>query len=121
MASARSKPLPEPLTGNWDWQLDARCRHLDSDLFFPCEDEGRGARIRRERVAKRICELCPVQLDCRTHALIHREPHGVWGGTNEIERRALQPRHNTTRTAQAQPLEIIARYRIPGRTHSADH
>ena len=56
MASAQSRPLPEPLTDNWDWQLDARCRHLDSDLFFPCEDEGRGARIRRERVAKRICE-----------------------------------------------------------------
>ncbi|MDV7090520.1 WhiB family transcriptional regulator [Rhodococcus sp. IEGM 248] len=119
MASTRSQRLPEPLTINWDWQLDARCRQIDTDVFFPCDDEGRGARIRRERVAKQICELCPVQLACRTHALIHREPHGVWGGTNEIERRSLEPR-STNRTGPAQPLEIVARYRIPGRNHTAD-
>ena len=33
--------------------------------------------------------MCPVREACLEYALAIREPHGVWGGCNEMERRAL--------------------------------
>ncbi|MBS3694144.1 WhiB family transcriptional regulator [Rhodococcus qingshengii] len=81
--------LPAPLNVFWDWQRHASCRYLDTDLFFACDSEGAGQRIRRERAAKQICEQCPVRLRCRTHAISSGEPFGVWGGTTELERRKL--------------------------------
>ncbi len=42
--------------------------------------------------AKALCAVCPVQIDCLEWALRHREEHGVWGGTDEDERRALRRR-----------------------------
>ena len=32
---------------------------------------------------------CPVRKECLTFALRIREPHGIWGGLNEMERRAI--------------------------------
>ena len=52
---------------------------------------GRGARRRqREATAKSYCARCPVIDACLEHALAVRESHGVWGGLNTDERRALQ-------------------------------
>jgi hypothetical protein len=42
-------------------------------------------------VAKRICATCPLITDCLQHALDNDE-HGIWGGSNEKERRAMQHR-----------------------------
>ncbi|WP_097211677.1 MULTISPECIES: WhiB family transcriptional regulator [unclassified Rhodococcus (in: high G+C Gram-positive bacteria)] len=78
--------LPAPVSEEWDWQLRARCRNMDTNLFFPRDDEGRGARARRERVAKAVCARCPVLQTCRLHAFRAREPFGVWGGTTEGDR-----------------------------------
>jgi WhiB family redox-sensing transcriptional regulator len=35
---------------------------------------------------------CAVQRDCLDFALRVREPHGIWGGLTESERRRLLPR-----------------------------
>ena len=43
----------------------------------------------RERQAKAVCATCPVHKECLDFALRIREPHGIWGGLNEIERRAI--------------------------------
>jgi len=43
----------------------------------------------RERQVKAVCASCPVRRDCLNFALRIREPHGIWGGLNEIERRAI--------------------------------
>jgi len=43
----------------------------------------------RERKAKSICAVCPVRIECLEYAVRIREPHGIWGGLNEIERRVL--------------------------------
>ena len=32
---------------------------------------------------------CPVRPECLEYALEVRETHGIWGGLNEMERRAL--------------------------------
>jgi WhiB family redox-sensing transcriptional regulator len=36
-----------------------------------------------------VCHTCPVRRECLDFALRIREPYGIWGGLNEIERRDL--------------------------------
>ena len=75
------------------WQRRASCRGEDSVFFFaPAYFEKRGEKLAREAVAKRICATCPVIDLCLDHALVTREMHGVWGGLNETERRAILKR-----------------------------
>jgi WhiB family transcriptional regulator, redox-sensing transcriptional regulator len=70
------------------WQYRAACKGLQSHLFFPPNHiERKQERLRRERAAKAICRECPVLNECREYALMVREPHGIWGGLNEYERR----------------------------------
>jgi WhiB family redox-sensing transcriptional regulator len=72
------------------WQFRAACRGEDSALFFaPGYFERREEKNHREAKAKAICAQCPVRADCLEYALGIREPHGVWGGLNERERRTL--------------------------------
>jgi len=72
------------------WQFRAACRGEDSSLFFaPSYFERREEKERREAKAKALCARCPVRVDCLEYALRIREPHGVWGGMNEQERRAM--------------------------------
>ncbi|HEX9774358.1 MAG TPA: WhiB family transcriptional regulator [Actinomycetota bacterium] len=76
-----------------DWQSLAACRGADTNLFFtPFHLETKDERVRREAKAKAICAECPVIMQCRRFALDVREPHGIWGGLNEIERRHLLSR-----------------------------
>ncbi|WAM19087.1 WhiB family transcriptional regulator [Rhodococcus sp. JS3073] len=81
--------------------MHARCRYTGAELFFAHDDEGRGARIRRERQAKAVCATCPVQRECHTPAITVGEPYGVWGGTSEADQRwhdpDSPPRRTTTR------------------------
>ena len=46
----------------------------------------------RETRAKAICAACSVRRPCLDYALRIREPHGIWGGLNEAERKALLAR-----------------------------
>jgi WhiB family redox-sensing transcriptional regulator len=36
-----------------------------------------------------ICNGCAVRTDCLDFAVRVREPHGIWGGLTESERRLL--------------------------------
>nr|GLK37927.1 hypothetical protein GCM10017611_47920 [Rhodococcus wratislaviensis] len=102
----------QPRAEHWDWQLRGRCRDLDTDVFFSPDSEGRGARVRRERAAKEICDQCPVQRTCRNHALSVGERYGVWGGTSEADRRYLDaPEPAVRRPAPKQQMQISPRYR----------
>lgn len=80
--------LPRPVTENWEWQLRAACRAMDSAQFFHPDRERGGPRIDRDEAAKTVCRSCPVIVPCRRHALAAHEPYGVWGGMTEEERRA---------------------------------
>ena len=74
------------------WHLKAACRGPESLLFFPPSlPERREDRDAREAKAKMICGDCSVQRDCLDFALRVREPHGIWGGLTEAERRRLLP------------------------------
>ena len=73
-----------------EWHVDAACRGPQSRVFFPpLTPERRDDREVREAHAKAICGECPVLMACRDHALSAHEPHGIWGGLNEQERRAI--------------------------------
>ena len=77
-------------TLNETWQLRAACRGPESTLFFPpTVSERKEEREARELKAKSICSTCAVQRSCLDYALDIREPHGIWGGLNEHERREL--------------------------------
>ena len=73
-----------------DWQQRAACRALDTELFFPPpHSEHKQQREAREAEAKAICATCPVRVECLDWALRTEEPHGVWGGCSEIERKQM--------------------------------
>ncbi len=82
--------LPGPAADQWEWQLHAACRGLDSSVFFNPDGEREPFRARREAAAKQLCNRCPVLDQCRKHALAVREPYGVWGGLSSGERAQLQ-------------------------------
>ena len=72
------------------WQLRAACRGPRSTVFFPpTSGERRDERDAREARAKVICGECVVRVECLQYALSIREPHGIWGGLNEHERRQM--------------------------------
>ncbi len=76
--------------GMTGWQFRAACRGEESALFFaPNYFEKRDQKNGREAKAKLICGRCEVRDVCLEYALRIREPHGVWGGMNEAERRAI--------------------------------
>ena len=81
---------PTPIEWSTTWRFRAACRGEDSSLFFaPSYFERREEKDDRERRAREICNRCEVRVECLEYALRTRESHGVWGGRNEQERRAL--------------------------------
>ncbi|MEU4656930.1 WhiB family transcriptional regulator [Streptomyces sp. NPDC023723] len=73
-----------------DWREHAACRDEDPDLFFPIGTSG-PALLQTEQ-AKAVCHRCPVRDQCLRWALDTGQSIGVWGGTDENERRALKRR-----------------------------
>lgn len=68
-----------------DWASEARCRGTDPEALFV-----QGA---AQHQAKKICDGCPVRVQCLADALDNRTEFGVWGGMTERERRALLRRN----------------------------
>ena len=73
-----------------DWRHLALCREDDPELFFPIGTTGPAAAQVEE--AKRVCRQCSVIDSCLEWALDTGQEAGVWGGTSEDERYALQRR-----------------------------
>ena len=72
------------------WQVRAACRGPQSIVFFPPPHfERKDEKLEREQRAKAICMSCGVKDDCLGYALQIREQHGIWGGLNESERKAM--------------------------------
>lgn len=66
---------------------DGRCRKLNigADVFFPTGQRvglsktGMSVEEAEDDVEKRICALCPRQMDCVEYAIEHGITDGVWG------------------------------------------
>lgn len=64
------------------WMRDGACReHPALDFYAP----------RQADEARAVCARCLVMAECLTFAIDNRE-QGVWGGTDEAERRAMRKR-----------------------------
>jgi len=73
-----------------EWQLRAACRGPQASVFFPPGTfERKDEKLAREARAKEICRTCPSKQPCLDYAISIREPHGIWGGLNEAERKAM--------------------------------
>jgi len=68
------------------------CRDESPSLFFPSDGVG-------VEVARRVCEDCPVRVECLEYALASGIDHGVWGGASERERRRIARRRRLERAA----------------------
>lgn len=75
------------------WHTRAACLGTDTELFFHPDGERGPARAAREAKAKAMCAVCPVRVDCLRYALARQEPHGVFGGLSEAERKVILSRH----------------------------
>jgi len=71
----------QSLLAQSDWTLRAVCAAADPDALFVT-----GA---AQRDAARICQGCPVRLECLADALDNQVEFGVWGGMTERQRRAI--------------------------------
>ncbi|MEO9223557.1 MAG: WhiB family transcriptional regulator [Acidimicrobiales bacterium] len=72
------------------WQVRAACRGPHAAVFFPPQTfERKEDKLARESRARSICATCAVRQPCLDYAVAIREPHGIWGGLNEMERRHL--------------------------------
>lgn len=78
--------LPPVLVENWEWQVQAACRGMDTESFFNPDRIRGDSKRRREAAAKAVCAGCPVIDACLDWALTVGEPHGVWGGLTPEER-----------------------------------
>jgi WhiB family transcriptional regulator, redox-sensing transcriptional regulator len=66
------------------WQVKAACRGPQASAFFPpSHAERKEEKASRELRAKEICLEYAIRI---------REPHGIWGGLNEVERKMVLDR-----------------------------
>jgi WhiB family redox-sensing transcriptional regulator len=69
----------------------AACKGMDTNIFY----SGMSGRYANELTAKAICVACPVRLQCLQQGL-ENEEYGIWGGTTELERKAMRKRQLRT-------------------------
>ena len=74
---------PEQDGRDLTWQDAALCLQVDPEIFFP--EKGGST-----RAAKRVCAACTARPECLEFALETDQPHGIWGGMSEPERRRLR-------------------------------
>ena len=70
-----------------EWRRDAACRLMPAEMFFPVGTTGMAVEDVAE--AKRVCAHCEVRSACLNFALDTRQEFGIWGGTDEDERREM--------------------------------
>ena len=70
--------IPDPAP----WMTEALCAQSDPDAWFP----ERGDSV---SIPRRVCQDCPVRVECLTHAIDTGEREGIWGGMTGYQRRAF--------------------------------
>lgn len=81
------------------WRAEAECRRENAVHFFaPSHFERKPEKDLREAQARALCRACPVQRACLEYSLAVQEPHGIWGGFNELERRRELRRRGVLRS-----------------------
>ena len=77
-----------------DWRYDAKCRGLDTELWYPPRDKAKYKII--ADISKAVCygkdgkPECKVRKECLLYSDKMDEKHGIWGGMSHRERNALK-------------------------------
>lgn len=96
-----------------DWRYRAKCRGMDTELWFPPRDKALYKPIADK--AKAVCfgkdgrPACPVRIQCLLAADANDEVHGIWGGMSHRERNALK------RKADKKGMTLEEIVKSPGR------
>jgi WhiB family redox-sensing transcriptional regulator len=70
-----------------NWSAQGACRRQPTELWFTSR------RADTER-ARTICDTCPVQTECRAHAMARPALLGIWAGTTPQERSTMRARES---------------------------
>lgn len=65
------------------WHARAACKGENLSTFFP----PRGASL---KLARTLCQTCPVRRDCQATGVNDERLQGVWGGLTANERRTVR-------------------------------
>lgn len=72
------------------WMHRAACRGYDTDIFVPNDDDSMVVKRQKSKLAKSICEGCPVQEPCLEWGMMlspsGKPTIGVFGNTTGRER-----------------------------------
>lgn len=78
-----------------NWRVYAACRDIGTEAFFSEDDDRSSGNSSEMKLAKRICEGCPVRRECLSTALRYEgdanksDRHGIWGGLGPTQRANL--------------------------------
>jgi WhiB family redox-sensing transcriptional regulator len=86
------RQAPADDDGRSPWRERAACRGAATDMFFPAG--AAGAAADETRRARQICARCPVRQQCLAYALASGQQYGIWGGSDEQERRRRRLRES---------------------------
>jgi WhiB family transcriptional regulator, redox-sensing transcriptional regulator len=88
---ASPPPAVQRADGERDWRLDAACREVDPELFFP-----ESGQISQAAAAKAVCAGCAVRGPCLEAAVhgpqAHDDHTGIFAGTTARDRVRLRGR-----------------------------
>lgn len=85
--------VPDPDEAN-DWEKDALCREIGTDIFFNEPRETESVREAKKEIAERACKLCGLAKIClikeQEYTLANqRESYGIRGAVTRVGRRRL--------------------------------
>lgn len=84
LGRAKTPGRPRYIEDDLAWRWLGACRGVDPELF----DITPGPQGPDTRIAKAICAMCPVRVECLTWA-VRNDEWGVWGGTTRSEREQM--------------------------------
>lgn len=102
-----------------EWAEQAKCKGVDTELFFAPPEEG-GIAKEVSAAARAFCrgeddsgKECPVRRECLEYAIEANEKFGVWGGLDEGERRRVRrDRRAAERAREAARAAVVVRRRV---------
>jgi len=93
------------------WRSKANCKDADLNIFFPTDEDGEwidDLPVKDEPGNPgSYCLHCKVQEQCLEYAVENDIVHGIFGGTNEIQRKRLINNAKKQRRLEARRLKQL--------------
>lgn len=78
------------------------CTDVSPEIFF-----AHSGRSNEVKMAKVICSMCPIMVECGERAIASNERHGTWGGMSEQERMAIRRARGLVRGHAVSALAVV--------------